>query len=114
MTPRHKKIILISFASLAVLIIGLVVASFFVTQRPWFRDYVRQRIISAVEESTGGRVEIGEFLFDPRQLRVEIRQFVLHGTEPADQAPLFQTRSLTAKLRLPSLLRRRWLDIAFL
>jgi len=114
MTPQRKKAIGIVLGSLVGLILVLGVAGVWISQSTRFHEYVRDRIVRAVGESTGGRVEIGQFLFDWRHLRVEIRQFVLHGTESADQAPLFQARSFTAELRFLALARRRTLDIASL
>jgi translocation and assembly module TamB len=114
MTPRRKKIIAIVLSSLVGLLLVLGIAAVWVSQTAWFRDHVRERIVHAVEASTGGQVEIGEFQFDWRHLRVQIRQFVLHGTESADQAPLFEARSITAELKLLALARRRMLDIASL
>src|SRR5436305_13714836 len=110
MTPHRKKVIGIVLASLAVLALVLGIAGVWISQSAWFHEYVRERIVRAVEESTGGRVEVGQFLFDWHHLRVEIRQFVLHGTESADQDPLFQARSITAELRFLALTRRRTLD----
>src|SRR6185312_13034102 len=114
MTPGRKKAIGIVLGSLVGLVLVLGIAGVWISQSTWFHEYVRERIVRAVEESTGGRVEIGQFLFDWRHLRVEVRQFVLHGIETADQDPLFQARSITAELRFLALARRRTLDIASL
>ena len=114
MTPHRKKIIAIVLGSVAGLLLLLGIAAVWISQSTFFRDYVRERIVQAVQNSTGGRVDIGQFEFDWRHLRVQIRQFVLHGTESADQDPLFRARNITVELRFLSLARRRMLDIASL
>ena len=114
MTSHHKKIIGIVLGSILALLLLLGITAVWISQSAWFSNYVRQRIVQSVEDSSGGQVEIGQFQFDWHHLRVQIRQFVLHGTESADQAPLLQVRSVTAELKLLSLAKRRMLDIASL
>jgi translocation and assembly module TamB len=80
-------------------------------QSGWFREQVRTRLVSAVETATGGRVEIGSFAFDWHRLRAEIRDFTLHGTEPAGKPPLLHADSIVVGLRIVSLLERT-VDIA--
>ena len=56
----------------------------------WVRNKVRQKIVAVAEKVTGGRVEIGEFAYDWRDLTASVAPFVLHGTEPASELPLFR------------------------
>ena len=63
-------------------------------------------IIGTVETATGGRVEVASFRFDWKQLRAEVRGFVLHGTETADKPPLFRAESVVVDLKLVSILRQ--------
>ncbi|MBV9265261.1 MAG: translocation/assembly module TamB domain-containing protein, partial [Acidobacteriaceae bacterium] len=53
-----------------------------------------------VEESTGGKVDIGSFQVDLRHLTIFIRDFVLHGTEPKTEAPLARIKVIELHLRL--------------
>ena len=53
-----------------------------VLQSGWLYGKVRTWIVSTVENSTGGRVEIGAFRLDWKLLRAEVDNFTLHGTEP--------------------------------
>src|SRR5512140_2768582 len=66
----------------AALIVILAVVTIAVVQTDWFRNYVKQRIISATEEGTGGKVEIASFSFDWRALHATVTDFVIHGSEP--------------------------------
>ena len=79
---RRKRIFTTVLLSLAGLILILVVASILVLRSNWFHQFVREKIVSVTEESTGGKVDIGSFDFDWTHLRATIRNFVLHGTEP--------------------------------
>ncbi|HVX67840.1 MAG TPA: translocation/assembly module TamB domain-containing protein [Bryobacteraceae bacterium] len=90
------------------LIVVLAAAVLIVIQTGWFRDYVRGKIVAAVDEATGGRSEIGAFRFSPFQLRAEVDNFVLHGTEGASAPPLFRTRSLVVEVKIVSVLARKF------
>jgi translocation and assembly module TamB len=77
-----------------------------VVRSAWFREKVRDRIVSEVERSTGGRAEIGSFRFDWHTMTAEVAPFVLHGTEPADARPLFRADSIRVGLRIVSMIER--------
>ena len=51
------------------LIVVVLVAALIVIHTDWFRNFVREQIISATEEATGGKVEIASFTFDVSHLR---------------------------------------------
>ena len=87
---------------LVVLVIGLVI----VVQTNWFRNYVREQIISATQDATGGRVELGAFNFDLSQLHATISGLVIHGNEPAGAAPFVSVASAEVRLRLLPGLKR--------
>src|SRR5579863_4034873 len=100
MTKKKKKILLTIAASIVGLIVVLVVASILILRSAWFANYVREKIIAVTEESTGGVVEIGSFQFEWTHLRVRIRNFVLHGTEPKTADPLVRVPLLELHLKL--------------
>ncbi|MCE5310147.1 MAG: translocation/assembly module TamB domain-containing protein [Acidobacteriales bacterium] len=102
MTKRRAKIALLIAAGLC---LSLVATCLVVVRTSWFREKVRERIVREVERATGGRAEIGSFQFDGGQLRAEIRDFVLHGTE-REGAPLVRARRVAVVLKLVSALRR--------
>jgi translocation and assembly module TamB len=103
---RRRKIVTIVAASFAGLILILFIAAIAIMQTDWFRGWVRDKIIAVTEESTGGRVELGRFNFEVWGLRATIEDFVLHGTEPPEAAPLFRARKLEVQLKLFSGLRQ--------
>ncbi len=100
MSKRTKKILLTIAASIAGLIVVLVIAAILVLQSGWFANFVKGKIIAAAAESTGGVVEIGSFQFDLWHLTVRIRNFVLHGTEPKTADPLARVQLLELRLKL--------------
>jgi translocation and assembly module TamB len=99
--------------SLAALLLLAGGAAVVVLRSGWFREQVRVRLVSAVETATGGRVAIGSFAFDWRGPRAEIRDFTLHGTEPAGKPPLLHADSISIGLKVVSIIRRA-VDIAYL
>jgi translocation and assembly module TamB len=102
-SAESRRILRIGLISLGSLAVVLTVAGIFIARTARFRDYVRARIVEAVEDATGGRADIGVFAFDGSQLRAEIRDFVLHGTEPAGSEPLFRASDITVQLRPSSI-----------
>jgi translocation and assembly module TamB len=113
MSPRVRKILLIVGGSLFGLSVLLVIAGVVIVQSDWFRNKVRTEIISSVEEATGGRAEIGSFTFDWSHLRAQIRNFVIHGLEPANTDPLFRANLIQVDLKLTSPFKGI-VDIAYL
>ena len=98
---------------MAGLAIALLVAGVFVLRSEWFKNKIRERIVSVTERATGGRVEIGSFSYNWRDLTAEVAPFVLHGTEPASAPPLFHADKIKIRLRIISLLEKK-VDIASL
>ena len=82
------------------LIVMVVLAALLLVRSNWFRETVRQRIIAATEEATGGKVTIASFDFDASHLRATVTGFVIHGKEAADAAPLLRVNQVQVDLRL--------------
>jgi translocation and assembly module TamB len=87
---------------LAVAILG----TWWILQSTWLREVVRQKIVSEIERSTGGQVELGDFQYDWRSLRADFRNLVVHGTEARTLPPLLRVGSARITLRIVSLLTR--------
>src|SRR4051794_33213880 len=97
----------------AAMIIVTLTAAFFTVRTEWFRTYVKQKIITATEDGTGGRVELGSFSFDWRRLRVGLSDFVIHGSEPAGAQPFVRAARVELYLRLFTSLKRPF-ELAYL
>lgn len=109
--PRRKmrpiaRILLLGAGSLAGILLILVTAALLILPSEWFRDKVRSRIVTEAERVSGGRVEIGSFRFDWTNLVAEVAPFVLHGTEPSGEAPLFRAESVKVGLKIISIFKR--------
>ena len=89
-----KLLIKIALAS-AALVAVLAVTAVLIAQTEWFRQYVKNKIITATESGTGGRVEIGSFAFDWKHLRSTFTHFVVHGKEPAGAPPYLEAAERT-------------------
>ena len=81
-------------------------AMYFTLRSQWFREQVRQKIVSVIETTSGGRAEIGAFDFDASNLRARLTALTLHGSEPPASPPLFHAASITVGLKIVSLLKR--------
>ncbi len=99
MSRRAKLIrnIVIGFVAFVVV---LLLAAIITVQTNWFREYVRNKIIAAVEDGTGGRAEIGTFAFDWTHLRAVATGFVIHGNEPPGSPPWLRVRRIQLDLHL--------------
>src|SRR5690242_17072019 len=112
-TMRVRKWLLRIGLGLVGLVVLVGITTIIVVQTDWFRNFVRQKIITATEEGTGGRVEIESFAFSPRRLEAVVTNFVIHGKEPQGAAPWVRAARVQVNLRLFTSLRRI-LDVSYL
>ncbi len=90
-----------------ILLVICAVAALLVVRSGWFRELVRERIVTGIETATGGRVEVGNFSFKWETLTAKISPLVLHGTEPESETPLLRVESVSVGLRVISMLERK-------
>lgn len=107
-----RRIFAVTGIALGLALLAVVLA-LYTLQTSWFKQQVRDNIIAAAEQASGGRVEIGAFNYHWRSLTAEFTNFVVHGTESPSSPPLFRAASVRVRLRLVSLLRQD-VDIALL
>jgi translocation and assembly module TamB len=69
-----------------------------------FQAMARRRVISEIENITGGRVELDSIHAIPFRFRVEVRGLTIHGKESESEIPLAHIDSLTAKIKVISVL----------
>ena len=112
MSRRARRMAIVA-GGLAALVLVLALSAVLVLRSGWFREKVRQRIVTEVEKATGGRAEIGAFQFDWRHMRAEVDGFVLHGTEPADAPPLLRADAVVVGIKVVSVLKRS-IDLQYL
>ena len=104
---NSRKIALYGLTGLAAVALAIVVASLVTLQSDWFKDKIRERIISVTEDATGGRVEIGKFNYDWRAMTAEVGPFVIHGKEPASAPPFFRADKILIGLKIISALKKQ-------
>ncbi len=97
---KRKRILIISGAGLAGLLLILLIAAITTIQTRWFANFAKQKIVAALEESTGGVATIGSLNIDLWHLTVRVTDFVLHGREPQGSDPFFSVRTLELRLKL--------------
>jgi len=90
---------------LAVLLIVAGGAAVLLLRSDWFREKVRQRIVSELARATGGEVTVAQLTLEWQALWVEVRDVVIRGKEPASEAPLLRLRSARLGLQLLSVFK---------
>src|SRR4051812_26132128 len=96
---RAVKIATNVAAGLVILILVAVLAIVITVRTSWFHNFVREKIIAAVEDSIGGRVELGAFDFNEGHLRAGITDLVVHGYEPPGSTPFLRVHRAAAEIR---------------
>ena len=96
---KPKKIfvtVAVSLAGLAAIAaIGLVL----ILRSEWFREYAQRKLVSYIEDATGGKAAIRSFSLDWRR-GATVTGLIIHGAEPPGGAPLFEASSIVLRMRL--------------
>ncbi|HWF46273.1 MAG TPA: translocation/assembly module TamB domain-containing protein [Bryobacteraceae bacterium] len=100
MTPKTNKILLTTGAVVGGGLVVLIIAAILILNSSWFSNFAKDKIVSALEDSTGGKVDIGSFQLELSSLTVRIHNLVLHGTEPPSNAPLLRVGLIELRVRL--------------
>ena len=87
-----------------VLVAALLVAVTWYSKTPSFDRRVRTEVVKVMEDSTGGRVEIGRISVDLWHLAIEVDNLVIHGLEPAGEAPYLAVDRLLIRLKINTVL----------
>jgi translocation and assembly module TamB len=69
-----------------------------------FQRRVGAEVKQVLEDSTGGRVDIGHVSFSLLHLAIEVQGLVIHGTEPADQSPYLSVARIYVRVRINTFL----------
>jgi translocation and assembly module TamB len=87
------------------LALAMFAAWYFTSTR--FQEHMRRLLVAKIEQATGGRVELRAMRWRLAYLELEADGLTLHGTEPADQAPLFYADRIRIALKPLGYLRPR-------
>ena len=97
---RHLPLA-VSFTAISIVI--LAVALYFIASSSAFEDAVRGRLITSIEELTGGRTEIASFHWRLLHFEAEADGVVIHGLEDPGEAPYAKIDRLRVVLSLRNL-----------
>ncbi len=89
---------------LLVLTLMVVAGAMWYASTPEFEIRVRQKLVSVLEQATGGRVELGALHWRVLHLEVEADNLTIHGLEAANEAPYAHADRLYLRAKIISLL----------
>jgi translocation and assembly module TamB len=105
---RRARIGWISAGTVLVLIAAAAITGVVMVRSGWLTETIRERIVTEAEKATGGKVEIGALRVDWKTLTAEVDNLVIHGTEPADKAPLLAVKRVVIGFKIISFLQREF------
>ncbi|HEX6504127.1 MAG TPA: translocation/assembly module TamB domain-containing protein [Terriglobales bacterium] len=105
---RHWRLIRNFALAATALVVVSAMALLWYVHTDSFRDMVHARLIAALENITGGRVELAKLSIVPFRFRVEAHDLTIHGTEAAGQVPYAHVDLLTAEIKIISLFERQY------
>jgi translocation and assembly module TamB len=104
--PRRKgHPVLLGLAIVLGLLMIVVGLGLWYSTTPQFEQRVRAKLISTIEDATGGKVDLGSFNFSLRHLEFEVRDLTVHGLEAANEVPYLHVDRLLVRAKIISLVR---------
>jgi translocation and assembly module TamB len=101
--PRRSRVLRILGwigLTILVLLIVLIAGLSWYTTTADFQHRVGAKVVSVLEDSTGGRVELGHISFDLWHLAIEADNLVIHGTEGPGEMPYLSAAKIFLRLRI--------------
>lgn len=92
------------FISLALLVILAILGVSWYTTTDDFQHRVGSQVKSVLEDSTGGKVDIGHITFNLWHLAIEVDNLVIHGTEGPGEAPYLSAAKILVRLKINTFL----------
>ena len=92
---------------LVLLLVLVVVGLMFYASTPHFANVVRMKVITVLEDATGGRVELRSLRWTLRHLSVEVEGLTIHGLEGRGELPYAHIDRLYARTRILSFVDAR-------
>ena len=89
-----------------VLLVAAIVLVWYV-RSPRFADLVRRKTIAALEDATGGRVELHAFRWNLSKLEFEADDLTIHGLESAGEQPYAHADRIHVRLHIISFVEKR-------
>src|SRR5438067_4700807 len=108
---RKRRKMLMHAAIGNVILLAFVAIAFYLTSDS-FQDRVRRRVVTELEQVTGGRVELSAFNWNLSKLEFVCENLTIHGLEPAGEIPYAHVDFLKVRLKILSIFRRE-VDLRF-
>lgn len=103
----HRRLVLKIGVGAGALLAVLIAALVIYASTPYFANSVRARIVLALANATGGRVEIRGFHWSLFHLSAEVDGLTIHGLEAAGQAPYLEVARIHVHARILTLISPR-------
>ena len=114
--PRRRggrSYVLPAGASLALLVAVLAGCLVFYASTARFANFVQQKVVSVLEDATGGRVELKSFHWNAWNLSAEVEDLTIHGLEGPGEQPYAHVDRIYLRARILSFVRAK-LGLEFL
>jgi translocation and assembly module TamB len=90
-------------AAIGITLLALVIAAGLYLSSDSFANRVRLKVITKLEEITGGRVELKTFRWNLSKLQLEADDLTIHGLEPAGEVPYAHADRLSIQVKIIAL-----------
>src|SRR5450432_1912497 len=97
---------MVSGALLLLLLVSIGLLMFYAST-PRFSNVIRQKVIVALEDATGGRVELQSLRWNVFHLSVEVNGLTIHGLEGPGELPYAHVDRVYARVKILSFLDAR-------
>ena len=101
--PKRSRILRFvgwTLGSIVLLLIMVAIGLSWYTTTADFQRRVGTQVKEVLEDSTGGRVELGHIGIDLWHLAIEIDGLIIHGTEGPGEAPYLQASKILVRLKI--------------
>jgi translocation and assembly module TamB len=93
--------------SLLLLLVLVIAGLLFYASTAHFSNLVRQKVVSVLEDATGGRVELQSLRWNVRHLAVEVNGLTIHGLEGPGELPYAHVDRIYARAKILSFVNAR-------
>jgi translocation and assembly module TamB len=100
----RQRLVVQGVLGLAILAAIVSAAMYFTSDH--FRDFMRRRLVTRLEEITGGKVEIGSFRWNLSRLEFDVHDLTIHGTEGPGEVPYAHVDHLVVNAKILSVVQR--------
>ncbi len=100
--PSHRVLRFFGWTFIAItsLFIVLFLGTWYYTTTADFQHRVGKEVVSVLEDSTGGKVELGHISFSLLHLAIEADNLVIHGTEGPGEAPYLSAARIFVRVKI--------------